>query len=282
MRKAYTAAFAIFAFSLVLISPAFAQGQQGAGTGSTLRDDLMKNYKLVKLGSNAGSTSVTDQGTVLTVQMVGLVGLPSNSFAPCVAHFKDGSLHAPNMFCKAAARNNFKDFPNGDKVYPMKIDVNLQKEEVAFTVLECDSCNNTDPPTYYHSEIVFQFPKGYLENADAGQVEDMIAKVFAQDNSNSGDNANGNNSGNGGDQGNNANANGNGNANGGDQGNGGGQQQQPQQQQPPATVQIGQTPDQVTQILGQPDKIIDLGAKKIYVYKDIKVTFVNGKVTDAQ
>ncbi|MGC1256972.1 MAG: hypothetical protein WA867_15540, partial [Candidatus Acidiferrales bacterium] len=51
---------------------------------------------------------------------------------------------------------------------------------------------------------------------------------------------------------------------------------------PPATVEIGQTPDQVTAILGQPEKIINLGAKQIYVYKDLKVTFVKGKVTDAQ
>jgi hypothetical protein len=51
---------------------------------------------------------------------------------------------------------------------------------------------------------------------------------------------------------------------------------------PPATVEIGQTPDQVTGILGQPDKIINLGTKQIYVYKDLKVTFVKGKVTDAQ
>jgi hypothetical protein len=51
---------------------------------------------------------------------------------------------------------------------------------------------------------------------------------------------------------------------------------------PPATVEIGQTPDQVTAILGQPEKIINLGPKQIYVYKDLKVTFVKGKVTDAQ
>jgi hypothetical protein len=51
---------------------------------------------------------------------------------------------------------------------------------------------------------------------------------------------------------------------------------------PPATVEIGQTPDQVTGILGQPDKIINLGTKQIYVYKDLKVTFMKGKVTDAQ
>ena len=51
---------------------------------------------------------------------------------------------------------------------------------------------------------------------------------------------------------------------------------------PPATVGIGQTTDEVIAILGQPDKILNLGAKQIYVYKDLKVTFVKGKVTDAQ
>ena len=51
---------------------------------------------------------------------------------------------------------------------------------------------------------------------------------------------------------------------------------------PPATVGIGQSTDEVVAILGQPDKILNLGAKQIYVYKDLKVTFVKGKVTDAQ
>ena len=199
-------------------------------------------------------------------------------------------MKAPNMLCKAAARNNSKDFPNGDKVYPMKIDVNLQKEEVSMIVLECDTCNNTDPPTYFHAQVVFQFPKGYLETAGSDQVEDTIAKLFTADNSSNNDsgNNNGNNNGNsnGNDQGNNngnGNGNGNGNANGNDQGNNGGRQQQPAQPPPPpASVQLGQTPDQVTAAIGQPDKIITLGAKQIYVYKDLKVTFVNGKVTDAQ
>src|SRR6202047_1307407 len=51
---------------------------------------------------------------------------------------------------------------------------------------------------------------------------------------------------------------------------------------PPATVAIGQTTDEVVAILGQPEKILNLGAKQIYVDKDLKVTFVKGKVTDAQ
>lgn len=50
----------------------------------------------------------------------------------------------------------------------------------------------------------------------------------------------------------------------------------------PVTVSMGQTMDQVTSSMGQPTRIIDLGAKKIYVYKDMKVVFHDGKVSDVQ
>lgn len=50
----------------------------------------------------------------------------------------------------------------------------------------------------------------------------------------------------------------------------------------PKVISLGQTPDQVTANFGQPDKVIKLGAKQIYVYKDMKVTFVAGKVSDVQ
>jgi hypothetical protein len=48
------------------------------------------------------------------------------------------------------------------------------------------------------------------------------------------------------------------------------------------TIELGQTPDQVKSALGAPDKIIKLGPKEIYVYKDMKVVFVDGKVSDVQ
>ena len=64
------------------------------------------------------------------------------------------------------------------------------------------------------------------------------------------------------------------------QGQGGGQQQQ--QQAEPQTIQMGMTTDQVQSSLGQPTKIVNLGPKQIYVYKDLKVTFFNGKVVDVQ
>ena len=50
----------------------------------------------------------------------------------------------------------------------------------------------------------------------------------------------------------------------------------------PKTIALGQTTDQVVGILGQPQKIVNLGAKQMYFYPDMKVIFTNGKVTDVQ
>ena len=50
----------------------------------------------------------------------------------------------------------------------------------------------------------------------------------------------------------------------------------------PVNIEMGQTIDQVTQALGTPTRIVNLGAKKIYVYKDMKITFKDGKVADVQ
>jgi hypothetical protein len=48
------------------------------------------------------------------------------------------------------------------------------------------------------------------------------------------------------------------------------------------TVDIGMTAEQVKQALGNPDKIINLGPKTIFVYRDIKVIFADAKVADVQ
>jgi len=50
----------------------------------------------------------------------------------------------------------------------------------------------------------------------------------------------------------------------------------------PVEIGLGQTVEQVTAALGQPKNVVDLGPKKIYVFKDMKVTFKDGKVTDVQ
>jgi len=51
---------------------------------------------------------------------------------------------------------------------------------------------------------------------------------------------------------------------------------------PPPTIALGQTTDQVTAAFGQPQKIVKLGVKQIFYYKDMKVTFTNGKVSNVE
>jgi mono/diheme cytochrome c family protein len=51
---------------------------------------------------------------------------------------------------------------------------------------------------------------------------------------------------------------------------------------PPPTIAIGQTRDQVSAAFGQPVRIAKLGVKEIFYYKDMKVTFTNGKVSNVE
>ena len=157
-----------------------------------------------------------------------------------------------------------RQFVTGEKFWVTSIAV--QPDGVLFTLF-------SDPyqDIRYYSQLKFIYPKG--SNLSADQVLSLVAEVLtvqADDSAKSDDSGKS------------------------DQAAGGDAQQPaaaadaPAAAAPaaapaaPATVEIGQTPDQVTAILGQPDKILNLGPKQIYVYKDLKVTFVKGKVTDAQ
>ena len=48
------------------------------------------------------------------------------------------------------------------------------------------------------------------------------------------------------------------------------------------TIALGQTKEEVVATLGQPQRLVVLGAKQIYVYSDRKVIFVDGRVTDVR
>ena len=50
----------------------------------------------------------------------------------------------------------------------------------------------------------------------------------------------------------------------------------------PVTIALGQSMEEVSANFGPPLTVIDLGSKKIYKYKDMKVTFLDGKVADVE
>ncbi len=48
------------------------------------------------------------------------------------------------------------------------------------------------------------------------------------------------------------------------------------------TIHMGQTLEEVTAIFGAPEKKLLLGPKAVFVYRDVKVVFIDGKVVDAE
>ena len=243
----------------------FLAGSLAFGQAVSLQEQLSAQYQFAKVSGGSGGHVVTTPGTLLTIQQKGVLGVPWKALALCPAKYQDNAFHPSVGFCAGMLKDVSRYFEVGEKVYPTKIDVNVGKEKISFTVVACDDCNGANSQSSMKGEVVFQFAKGYLEKAGVGDVEDAIGKVFliAEDNQQ----AQGNDSG----------------------------QQMPQQQAPPpqqtaapqqqsepATVQLGMTTDEVQSALGKPDKIFNVGPKQIYVYKDVKVTFQNGKVADVQ
>jgi hypothetical protein len=51
---------------------------------------------------------------------------------------------------------------------------------------------------------------------------------------------------------------------------------------PPKSIELGDALERVQAVIGQPEKIVNLGAKVIHIYKDMKIVYVDGKVTDVQ
>jgi hypothetical protein len=266
---------------LVLACAAIFPFSRAAAQAVSLQEQLTAQYKVVKMGSDTSGYSVVDKGTLLEIKKGGILGVPYSDQSILSTKYEGGTVHSPNTvlskgigfgMSKFGKTQTTHLFASGDKVYPAKIEVDVTKDDVAMTIVACDTCNKTDPPTYNKAKVVFQFPKGTLAKASAGDVEDTIGQLLAiSDDSQQQDQ--------GGQQG---------------QDQQGGQQQQAAQQDQPAaqqpapaqaepqTIEKGQTTDQVQSSLGKPDKIVNLGVKQIWVYKDLKVTFLNGKVSDVQ
>lgn len=274
---------------LLTLSMGFVLAAQAPAQAPTLQEQLAAQYKLVKMGSDTSGVSVVDAGTLLAIQKGGILGVPYSDKTILTTKYEGGTVHSPNSLMVTGRQKLFGHFSQtqsqgqtthlfqtGDKVYPTKVDVKLDKDEVVMDIVACDKCNNTDPPTANKAQVTFVFPKGSLAKASAGDVEDTIGQLLSISDDSQGQDQ-GQQQG-GQDQGQ---GQGQGQAQGQGQGQGQGEPQGQQQAQP-ETIQMGMTADQVQGALGQPQKIVNLGPKQIYVYKDLKVTFFNGRVVDVQ
>ena len=278
-RKSHHLILGVVLLAAMIFPMALASGQ-----AATLQDELTKTYKLVKIGSDTSGYSVVEEGTVLAIQKGGILAVPYSDSSDFKTKYQDGQIKSPgglSVLGRKSIMGRFGKeqqthlFAKGDKVYPTKIDVNVGKDSVTMGIVACDTCNKTDPPTYNKAEVVFEFPKGSLANATPDSVQKVIAQVFTVSKDDSKE-----------DKGNQQ-----GDAKGGDQQQGdqqqgaqdqGQQQGGDQQQAEPVSIEKGMTTDDVVAAMGQPEKKVTLGAKQIFYYKDMKVIFLNGKVSDVQ
>jgi hypothetical protein len=253
-----------------------------AEDAKTLQTKLESKYALTVINAEGGTVT---QGAVLKLKK-NLTGGTNK----CSNDYKDGRVslggnviqrtqcaRLPGVPVSATSRG----FVPGEQMSVVKIEV---KDGIVFTLIS-DAVGDIR----YHAELKFNVAKG--TNVDMAMADQMIGDVFAVVPAD-------------------------------DQQQGGGAQTSQQSAPPPApaapaaqqsaalpdiappppppdapaaaggpapaapaqTLSLGLTIDQVVGILGQPATVADLGAKKIYTYRNptMKITFVDGKVTDMQ
>ena len=235
---------------LVLIGLASVAGAQS----TDLKQALETAYPLTK--ATADNTEIVTAGAVLVLQKDNLQMCKVNLPIPTHNYYKNGEvtqggfMGVLNKLGNAslgggADATTTRKFVAGEKFWVTKIEV--ENDGVTLQFL-------SDPlqDVRYHAMLKFPFPKGQTPPTD--QVLASVAQVIMTDG-------------------------------------GGDGAQAPEQQQaasdaaaPAATktIALGQTKDQVLQSFGQPTKVVQLGAKEIDYYSDMKVTFTNNKVTNVE
>lgn len=254
----------------------------GQNPKDSIQQKLVAEYALTQ--PTADYTDIVTAGAVLVLKKNNLVMTPASSSTAKLYQdlYKNGQVNPPAIGRFDALRHSIpgqggtsnRTFVPGEKVWVTKIDV--KDDGIVFDLL-------SDPysDVRYKAALKFWFPKGETPSVD--EADKIVAQVFSVQPSDAGNN----------------------------------QQQTtasaqppptagagpaphvqpaaateappapiapppPPADQPPPTIGLGATPDQVVASFGQPQKQIKLGSKLIYVYKDMKVTFVNNKVTDVQ
>ena len=294
--------------SLVAVLAAAFSLAQAQAQKATLEKQLEAEYMLTT--PTADNTDIVIMGSTLILQKKGFSGGAVANKLPSQNNYKDGQIKSTGGAIRkglggfsslgavpglgglagvtgaagtaAGAAGTARDFVNGEKLYVTAITVDRAKNGIVFDLIS-DAYGDAGR---YKGTLRMEIPKAAMASGDLAQVDMTIAEVFkiAPPDQNAAAPQ-------------------------------GGQQAAaapaapaaaPAPIAPPAppeaplapiapppppppdpvvetkSIEVGQTKAQVEAILGKPDKTVKVGTKEIYQYKDLKVTFVNGKMTDAQ
>jgi hypothetical protein len=239
---------------------------------------IEKKYVVTEVSANR--EQITKDGTTMSLKCAGIYSLPANQVLTSPDNaVSDGKIKSPSMMAKMTLETlGSRVLQTGEKVYITKIEdkTDSKGDVLKFSLLTVSplEVRGQHVQKKFGATVSFHFKKGYLDEVPPDDVEQAIEAVIAPDS-------------------------------GSDQAQSGGGPPPPAQQPfaprqavaappptppaapvapagPPPTITIGETSTQVLQAMGMPQQMIDLGKKKTYVYKNMKVIFVDDKVSDVQ
>jgi hypothetical protein len=256
------------------------------GSKTAIEKKLESEYALTK--TTADRTDIVTAGSVVVLQKDKLLMVAASSSAnPCPNTYKDGKL-TPNAGCKtgevlrripgfgshipgADKAPATRIFVSGEKFWVTKIDV--KSTDKGFAVV-MDFFTDAINDVRYRASLTIPFKEGAPTPDEALKLVREVVTVAPSDDAK-------------GDEKQEPSP-----AQGGQQSPATAAEGAPPPLAPPPppaddvaatpTVSLGQTPEQVIAILGQPLRKAKAGPRDLYFYKDMKVTFLNGKVKDIQ
>jgi hypothetical protein len=224
--------------------------------------------KYVVTEMSADHDQVTKDGTTMSLKCAGIYSLPTTGIitTPPDNTVLDGRIKSPNVMVKYTLESlGAHVLQTGDKVYITRIEdrSDTKGDVLKFSILTTDNLDvkGQDTQKKYSATVSFHFKKHYFDDAPPGDVEHVIEEVMAPAAVRRAPPAS-----------------------------------SPRPRAvaaatpaapaapagPPPTISIGETSSQVLQAMGMPQQMIDLGSKKTYIYKNMKVVFVDDKVSDVQ
>jgi hypothetical protein len=224
---------------------------QNGDPQAELQQRLAGQFTVAKVTSDGPDT--TAYGAIMELRKNGFMAYSVESPVPYLNNYdKKGHISQPFMANLGAGIAG--GVAKGNKIYPTRffrageklwiVGLFVKKDGVTFRL-----CSDLYGAIRYYGDLKFPFDKGSAPASDEvlAKISEAIAARPVGTTSVSAPNAT--------------------------------DQPQPAEQ---ARIEMGQTIEQVVAVFGQPEKTANAGNKQIYFYKDLKVTFVDGKVSDVQ
>ena len=231
---------------------------------------LLKKYTLTE--TTMDKTQITHDGAQLSLKQAGVYSTPAKGFLNLDNKVQEGKVQKQNFFVSAScAKSHCHVFQSGEKVYVTKIE--SKADDLKFNIISVEDIDGGDGAQRYQASVTFKLKHGLLTEGSPDDIEQIVETVLAPAEDSGGDAKQDTAS-------NNAPA----------------KPAPPVQHAaaapapppppapaaPPAQLSIGESSSQVLQTYGMPSKIVDLGKKKTFFYKDIKVIFTDDKISDMQ